>query len=185
VKLSPAELAQRMVELPDRFLDRLDEQALTSVRRTLDAGEWPESVQALIRALRRLDSPVTTRERTELAAYLETFDSPDHPEPLRRRTEQVKRDLASLTEQPSLSATEATARARTLLETFGPRIPEPDRGELIQEHELENWPDLTLATVELLERHGIPVTPEERRMLTLLLDAMDLSREGLTAIPVR
>ncbi|GAA3841954.1 hypothetical protein GCM10022380_70150 [Amycolatopsis tucumanensis] len=185
VALSEDEVAALMAKLPERLADRIPPDRLRTVRQDRDAGEWLETAQVLIGTLARTDRPVSTRERAQLRELLRTFAKPGQPEWLATTLDGLRRALTGLPEVTSLSEPQIAEKAKTLRATFGERIPETDRWELEDAEDEQDWEDLTQATVRLLSRHRIPVTAAERRTLWLLLDAMDLSREGLLAIPER
>lgn len=183
--LSEEQVAARMARLPERFADRLAPEDLRAVTRNRDAGEWLLTVQALIGSLSRADSPVSTRERAELRTLLETFAQPARASRLSPLLERATAQLTALTEVSSLTEPQIAETAKTLRPTFGERIPETDRWELTDAQDEQDWLDLTQATVALLNKHRIPVTAAERRTLWLLLDAMDLPKQGLAELPRR
>jgi hypothetical protein len=180
--LSEEQVATGMANLVERFADRLTPKQLDNLARYRDVGEWLLTVQTLLGALRQEKSPVSTREREELGQYLATFATARLPERLMATVRQLTEDLAQLTVITSLTEREANQRARLLPKAFGNRIPDEDRGELADAMEARDWSTLTETTVDLLSRHRIPVSPDERRTLWLLLDAMDLPRSTLARL---
>lgn len=183
--LNEEQVATRMANLVERFADRLTPAQRESVARYRNVGEWLLTVQMLLGALSRDNRAISAREREELREYLATFAAVTLPEQLKAALQRMTDSLATLTVVPSLSEQEMIQRVRTLPKVFGERIPDEDRWELTDAENARDWVDLTEATVALLRRHRVPVTPEERQMLWLLLDAMDLSRATLAKLTVR
>lgn len=67
------ELANRVVALPDRFADRLDERGLRFARSAAGAGEWGEAVDLIVAGLVKTAAPVTVAERDDLLHLVEAM----------------------------------------------------------------------------------------------------------------
>lgn len=163
-------VARRMATLPERLADRLGQAELAEATRYRDVGEWLLAVESLLRGLRTLPAPVTTRERAQLAELLETFAASGAGD----RVTGLRQLLSNLPEVPSLTEAELDETAESLPELLRGRVPDRELGPLEAAAEMGDWEELVPATLGLLLREEIPVTPRQRRTLWLVLDALEL-----------
>ena len=73
------EIIEKAEALPDRYADRLTENALWSIKRMRGGGEYGELTIELAASLAAHHTPVTAAERDELRALLEAMDMPTDP----------------------------------------------------------------------------------------------------------
>lgn len=74
--MEPDQVVATVKELPERYADRVRSQDLDGMRSMAGAGEWSELVSLLVASLAYIHTPVTTSERDELRALLETMGEP-------------------------------------------------------------------------------------------------------------
>lgn len=169
--LSRSVMEWQISTMPERFADRLPEQALESITSFRNAGEPKFLVDWLMASLVKRQITISTRERDELREILPML-----------RLSVAELDQVPVT--PSLPREQFEEQASRLVERFRDRVLEDDREILTYVRDHQMWRELVMYTVESLHEAHSPVTSQERDDLWLLLDALDLSRQELAQLPV-
>jgi|SRR6266540_7217328 len=186
--LSEEQVAWRMGRIPERFVDRLTEKHVQEIAEYRNVGEWGAAIYTLAAALPQTKSPISSREKAAIQEFIETFRSTTDPSgEWSRDLEQMTQWLDSLTVVQSLTEPEMISRLRAIPERFADRLTPADLDRLTvrpEEEEPGVWEETGEDLMQVLRQRQVRITPEERRDLWMILDALDLPRTELMKLPV-
>ncbi|MQA24933.1 MAG: hypothetical protein GEU94_05555 [Micromonosporaceae bacterium] len=188
MRLTEQQVAMRMATFPEQFADRLPAADLQEVISFRNVGEWAVSVSALIAALHRTRTTISSREARSLRDLMETFQPALSQTDIGAGNLRVtSRLLTELTVTPSLTEPELIDRLRAIPERFRGRL-SPEEIELLtvrpDEEEAGVWFEVAYELMDTLGRRRTPISTQERTDLSMILDALDLPRQKLRDLPV-
>lgn len=187
MRLSQGQVQFSMMTLPERFADRIPARDLEGVIRQRDAGEWGTTLPYLIFALHRNRASISEREVRSLCDFLETFPPLDI-------LEAAARYLDELPVLPSLTDTQMIDSLRAMPLRFADRLPaksievltdRPDEDDDVGPVSLlTEYAETLEILIDYLHEHRVAISDEERSDLWMLLDTLNMSRQGLLQLRV-